>query len=493
MSRNSLRLRLLIMAAMAMTLAVVIAGFGLVALFDRHVERRVDAELETYLRQLAGGVVINADNSIHIDRPLADPRFSEPYSGLYWQIQDDERGLLLRSRSLWDKQLSLPPDPLDAGIVHRHELEGPENTRLTVRERQVVYPSPTGPRRLRVAVGLDRRDLDRARQAFAAEIAPSLALLTVVLLTAVWVQVGIGLKPLDALRRGVQAVSSGARRRLDGAYPDEVMPLVQEVNDLLRAQDETIERARVRAADLAHGLKTPLTVLAADAQRLREKGEVEISAEIDELAGTMQRHVDRELVRARIDVGRRVARVPISVRSVADRVVGTLRRTPKGEALRWSLSVPDNCQAAIDADDLAELVGNLLDNACKWASHQVCLTVDQDTAQTRIIVEDDGPGVPREKIGELGQRGIRLDERVQGSGQGLAIVSDIIAAYGGQLVISNKEPHGLRSQCSCPSAPLRIKKWPDARKPTQWPEIRSSEGLLRRPVQQFRRRPRDGS
>jgi signal transduction histidine kinase len=158
----------------------------------------------------------------------------------------------------------------------------------------------------------------------------------------------------------------------------------------------------------------------------------------------MQRHVDRELVRARIETGRPVARPLISVEAVADRVVRTLRRTPKGEALSWSLSVPEDAQAPIDPDDLAELLGNLLENGCKWARHEVRLVAKREPDWIHITVADDGPGVPAGKVAELGRRGVRLDEHVQGSGQGLAIVGDIVAAYGGRLEIGNGEVQGLR-------------------------------------------------
>lgn len=442
MTRNSLRLRLLLTAALAIAVALIVAGFGLVALFDRHVERRIDAELETYLRQLAGGVSFDANGALRVARPVADPRFNEPFSGLYWQIEDTNRGEVHGSRSLWDARLSLPVDPLPSGTVHRHQIEGPGASTLLVRERQVSYPTAAGARSLRLVIALDRRDLLDAREAFAGDVVPGLAVLALVLLTAVWLQVGIGLKPLDAVRRGVHAVRSGEQRRLTQRYPEEVMPLVAEVNDLLAAQDDAVARARARAADLAHGLKTPLTVLTADAARLREIGETAIAAELDSLAQAMRRHLDHELSRARIAGRTRATRWATPVRGVAEGVVATLKRSPDGERLTWTITAAEDLTVAADADDLTEVLGNLLENAAKWARRAVRVTAAAGT-DVRLTVEDDGPGVPDDKLPLLGQRGVRLDEGVQGTGYGLAIVGDIVTACGGRLALGNLPSGGF--------------------------------------------------
>ncbi len=448
-TRNSLRLRLLLTAALAIAVALIVAGFGLVALFDRHVERRIDAELETYLRQLAGGVSFDANGAVRVARPVADPRFNEPFSGLYWQIEDTARGEVHGSRSLWDARLPLPVDPLPSGTVHRHQIEGPGASTLLVRERQVSYPTAEGARSLRLVIALDRRDLLDAREAFAGDVVPGLAVLALVLLTAVWLQVGIGLKPLDAVRRGVHAVRSGEQRRLTQRYPEEVMPLVAEVNDLLAAQDDAVARARARAADLAHGLKTPLTVLTADAARLREIGETAIAAEL-ELAGRSDAPTPRSRTQPSPDrrADTRGAEAT-PVRDIAEGVVATLKRTPGGERLTWTIAIAEDLTVAADADDLTEVLGNLLENAAKWARRAVRVAAAAGT-DVRLTVEDDGPGVPDNKLPLLGQRGVRLDEGVQGTGYGLAIVGDIVSACGGQLTLGNLPSGGFRAAITLP-------------------------------------------
>ena len=451
MRRRSLRLRLLFAAAISIAVAMIVAGFGWVQLFERHVERRLDVELETHLQQLAAGIVFDAQDQPHLKQAPADPRFSQPYSGLYWQLQDEDR-VILRSRSLWEATLALPPDPLELGVVHQHEIDGPNGARLLVRERRLLYTAPGGKHTLRLAVALDHRELDRLTTDFASDLAPSLAILAAVLMLAAWLQVTVGLRPLEAVRRSLNEVRSARRRRLEGDFPEEVSPLVGEVNELLEAQEQTIARARAHAADLAHGLKTPLTVLAADAQRLRDKGEGEIAAELEDLADIMRRHVDRELARLRIGVKKGTGQAGADVRAAAEPIVRTLQRTPRGGTLHWTVDIANTPKAAVDAEDMAELLGNLLDNACKWARGAIWLHAAADSI-VRIVIEDDGPGVPAQNLAELGQRGLRLDRRVQGTGQGLAIVSEIVEAYGGQLVIGRSERGGLRVEARLPPLP----------------------------------------
>jgi signal transduction histidine kinase len=196
-----------------------------------------------------------------------DPRFSEPLSGLYWQIGDD-RNQLLRSRSLWDTTLSLPLDDPPPGQVHQHELNGPGGSRVLLAERRVQLTIDNQSVPVRVAVAVDISRVSAAARAFAVDLALALVLLGVILAIATWVQVGLGLRPLDVLRRAIADIRSGSDNRLAAQVPDEVRPLVEEVNALLDAREREIARSRNRASDLAHGLKTPLVALAADSNRL---------------------------------------------------------------------------------------------------------------------------------------------------------------------------------------------------------------------------------
>ena len=337
---RSLHFRLLAAAAVSIAIALAAAAFGLVTLFEHHVGSRLELELETDLRQLIARIEVAQDGRIHITSDLADPRFEEPLSGLYWQIENDDRPTLLRSRSLWDTKLDLPRDALRLGVVHHHTLPGPAGQSLMVRERQVILRPQTEARRLRIAVAIDRQTLVDARQSFSSDMLPYLSLLAVALILASWAQVHMGLAPLDKIRRGVAAIRSDPSQRLTETFPAEVRPLVDEINELLDERDDAVERARAWTADLAHGLKTPLTTLNADAQRLRDAGQGEMADNLDHLAQSMRQRVDRELIRARLRAAGGATAQHAQLLPVVNGVMKTLQRTPLGERLSWLANIP---------------------------------------------------------------------------------------------------------------------------------------------------------
>ncbi|MGE5154055.1 MAG: sensor histidine kinase [Bdellovibrio bacteriovorus] len=464
MTRPSLRARLLLAASVSITLALVAAGLGLSALFERHVTRYEEARLDRILDQILGDLELGPDGHIRLSGAPADPRFDTPLSGLYWQIQDDRLPTLLRSRSLWDQMLKLPGDDLPDGVLHHHDLDGPAGQALLVLERRVLFRPESEARQLRVAVALDRRELVAARRNFATDMLPYLVILGLALVLAAWLQVRVGLAPLERLRHGVRAIRSEGLGRLEPDHPEEVLPLVEELNALIAAQEGAVERARAWTADLAHGLKTPLVALAADAERLRALDQPELAKDLEELAQMMRRRVDRELIR-----GRMRARQPGSPSSGPSRVAGgpppvadlgacldglirTLARTPPGARIDWDLECPAGVRVGLAPEDLAELLGNVLENAVQWARGRVAVGATTATpgGWVEVGIEDDGPGVPESALPLLGQRGLRLDQSTQGSGLGLAIVQDICEAYGAQVEFAPAGLGGLRVQLRLP-------------------------------------------
>jgi hypothetical protein len=241
MRTGSLRLRLFAAGAASVALALAVAALGLLWLFERHVERRVALELESDLRQLVSGITRAGDGTLQVSRLPADPRFLEPLSGLYWQIAAPLNGAALRSRSLWDAALDLPADRLGDGELHQHRLRGPGGAVLLAVERSVMLPASLGGGHVRVAVAIDRAEIAAAARAFGADLLPALGLLALVLITAAWVQVTVGLRPLDAVRRRLGDVRAGRASRLGTAFPDEVRPLAAEVDQLLEAQEKAAE------------------------------------------------------------------------------------------------------------------------------------------------------------------------------------------------------------------------------------------------------------
>ena len=442
MSRNSLRLRLLAGGIAAIVAALALAGLGLTLLFERHVGRTVSQDLDVHLKKLLADLDVDADGRIVVTGGPVDPRFSEPLSGLYWQITDD-RGQTLRSRSLWDSSLLLPVDKPAAGEVHRHLAIGPGNGQVLIAERQVRLDIKGRDTPVRVGVAIDAAHVAAATTAFASDLVIALGLLGLALAAATAIQVGLGLRPLDHLRRGIADIRAGRELGLASGVPDEVRPLVEEVNALLAARAEEIERSRHRAADLAHGLKTPLAALAADANRLRETGQSAVADGIDEVIGTMRRHVDRELARARLrGIGHSQPEVSTAVAPLVRSLVGTLARTPEGARTAYEIAMNEEVMAPFERSDLAEALGNLLENATRHARNRVRVSASADGR--RISVEDDGTGIPEAVRPAVLARGGRLDER-GGAGLGLAIVQDVVEAYGWILQLDSSDLGGLRA------------------------------------------------
>jgi signal transduction histidine kinase len=295
---------------------------------------------------------------------------------------------------------------------------------------------------VRILAGIDRASVTQARDAFAVELAASLFMLALVLAIAMWIQVGLGLAPLTELGAEVAEIARGQRNRLDEGGPTEIQPLVDEINGLLDEREKEIALARNRAADLAHGLKTPLTALAADARLLREKGESDIGQSIERVSDAMQRHVARELARARVKRVRRGGKPrETPVREVVDALVRTLART--GIEARFEAHIDSTLMVAMDRIDLMEVIGNLLENASRYAVSLVRVAAIEEHASLCLVIEDDGPGLPEGGERLVRQRGGRLDE-TGGAGLGLAIVQDVLDAYGTTMKFSRSDLGGLR-------------------------------------------------
>lgn len=436
MSLGSLRLRLLFAGVVSIMVALSLAAFGLTELFKRHVEHRVDAELTVYLNQLAARLTRKPSGELVVAHRPSDPRFEEPLSGLYWQIDGGSGATVLRSRSLWDSVLPLPAQDNIDDQSHRHEISGPEGAKLYLLQRYIELPAELGGTKVRIAVAVDSQEVEKSVQSFASELTPFLLIIGGLLAAASWIQVSIGLRPLSTVRGRLFSIRSGDARRLGDDFPKEVRPLAEEIDALLDERDTAIEKARSRAADLAHGLKTPLQVLNGEIERLKERGEDDIATDIAYLTNLMRRHIDREIARARISYAG--GNASTNVRTAVEQIVRVVERTPRGKDLLWALDAPGDLAVRIDADDLAEALGNLLENAVRYAKQKVSVVARAEMQSISISVIDDGPGIDKEHQAELLVRGRRLDTH-GGAGLGLAIVTDVAEAWGGSLTIHNGE------------------------------------------------------
>lgn len=464
----SLRWRLLAGTLAGVVVALGLAGMVLADLFRQHATRQFEAALRLQLDQLTAAFELDATGRPVLAPEPADARWQTPYSGAYWQIDALATGnadVVLRSRSLWDTRLAVPGDVAADGEVHVHATIGPAGTRLRVVERAVrTTERPEARWMLRVAQ--DTAALDDAVAQFVRVLALSLAVLAAALLAAAAGQVVVGLAPLRALQAAVTDLREGRRNRLDGDFPAELAPLVNDFNAVLERNAQIVERARTQAGNLAHAIKTPLAVLSnAAAAAPGEGAAAELARLVAEQVGQARRQVDWHLARARVaaSVGVPGVRTPVGA------VVGSLLRVMARVHAARHLDVDDRCADsplcfAGEAQDLQEMLGNLLDNAFKWSRTTVQVTVEAvaaaepvaptaPVAWLRLCVEDDGPGIDEAVRSRVLARGVRADERVPGSGLGLAIVDDLARLHGGAVLLeASPALGGLRAVLLLPAA-----------------------------------------
>lgn len=447
MRRASLRLRLALAGALVLILTLVAAQLGLSTLFNRHAERAIAADLSDLSDYLIAAVEADADGTLNLPEPPPDPAYARPYSGRYWAVGADTEGWT--SRSLWDFTLILPeaPPPGEDAIL---TLPGPQDTLLLALDRSVIRTTPQGDRPLRITVAIDRARIDAARAAFEAEMLPWLAVLGLLLLAAGAVQIVVGLAPLATLGRRLGDLASGREDRIGAGVPIEIMPLARQIDALLDARAQEIDRSRRRAADLAHGLKTPLQALLGEAANLRDLGRSDEALGVETVVQSIRRQVDRELARATIAGSTHSARADIA-RNV-DGVVAVLRRTPAGAALEWQVDIAPNLLARIDGADLTEALGALIENAATHARSRIAIFAQRTGTTADLTIRDDGPGMPEDQIARLRQRGQRLDTSGDGTGLGLSIADEIIASAGGTLTIEDTG-QGLSVRLSLPALP----------------------------------------
>jgi signal transduction histidine kinase len=279
------------------------------------------------------------------------------------------------------------------------------------------------------------------------------ALFCLACLIAGFLQVRRGWSPINQLRSRLGELREGRERRLEGEYPAEVEPLVGDLNALLDQREQTINRAKAKAGDLAHGLKTPLAVVAQEAERAAAAGQTELAASILQQVDRMRRQVDYQLAQARAEAsGQSPSSTPVSARASADGLVRALLRLHAGRGVHIAVDVPPDVQVRADREDLDEMLGNLLDNACKWARTGARITAVREGQSIVVFVDDDGPGIEPSMRTAVLKRGVRADEMAPGSGLGLSIVRDLAHAYGGVLTLDDSPMGGVRAALRLPSA-----------------------------------------
>jgi signal transduction histidine kinase len=446
--RDSLRLRLALSGLVLLIVSLAAAQVGLSILFNRHAERAIAADLLDLSDYLAATTKADGNGRLSLSEPPADPAYDRPYSGRYWIVTAGDQ--TWNSRSLWDFTLVLP-EALPPGQSALITIPGPQDTALLALDRTLIRQTAQGESPLRITTALERGRLDTARATFESEMLPWIAAFGVLVLLAGWLQIRVGLAPLSSLAERLQSLTAGKMDRIGLGVPEEIAPLASQIDQLLDARAEEIGRSRRRAADLAHGLKTPLQALLGDAARLRETGRQVEAESIETIVTSIRQQVDRELARATL-VGEQ-AGTQADVTRVLQGVVRVIQRTPDGARLSWLIPEGPALFARIDSTDLTEALGALIENAAKHATRTIGIDARQTEDRVLITIADDGPGLPENQIARLRRRGQRLDTSGDGNGFGLSIADEIASRAQGSLDIRNRTP-GLEVVLDLPAAAL---------------------------------------
>ena len=431
---GSLTRRMIGVAAIWIGVLLLIGGYALDRVLTRTIENNFDQQLEYVLNAMIASSEVGPDNEVRFSRPPADQRFLEPYSGAYFQISG-EGADTFPSRSLWDRRLKADGDHQDVELHKRNSFEF-QGEPLRILERDVVLPGSTV--RWRFQVAQSRDAIDGQIRELRTTLIRSFAALGLGLLVLAALQAFYGLWPLRRVRREVVAIRSGTQTRIAEDFPREIVPLVDEINELLAHSEAQAEEARRHAGNLAHALKTPLTVITNAATAHSD----DLDRTVIREAAAMRRQVDHHLARARA-IGRRAsaqarAAVWTSVQAV-ERAVTTLY-----DQVTVDIAGDKSAQVRVERQDLDEMLGNLVENAAKYGGGRVFVTVEPPAnGKVAILIEDDGPGIPAERLAELFTRGTRLDTTGKpGTGLGLAIVRDVAEIYGGSVQLEQSEDLG---------------------------------------------------
>jgi signal transduction histidine kinase len=430
-------------AAIAIFATMTVAWFVMTWLFDLQLERQAEQELRRDARELVADLKADETGKIPTLEGPADPRFDTPASGLYWQVTASSG--TQRSRSLWDQELP-PSTAADALDWRTHFVDGPFGRKLFLLDR-IVQPEGVMDKVV-VQLALDEQQMDAAGLEFGQSLALFLVLIWAALSLAAWIQVELGLKPLASLKREIAALRLNPAERLSAAYPSEVEPLTRAINDLASAREADVKRARQRAADLAHGMKTPLSALAAQSRLIREGGTENSRAAsegLDRAIAAAAAAVEGELARSRAAASRlnhqAAKAVPLLI---AQRLISVLERTDKGMRVDYILEIPETLRLAISEEDLTEILGPLLENAVRFARRQVRVSSQANDGKNLLSVEDDGPGIKMGEAAQMMVRGARLDQAGGGHGLGLAIARELVEATGGTITLGESSLGGLR-------------------------------------------------
>jgi signal transduction histidine kinase len=460
MKTNSLAIRLFVSSAAWTLLVLPIAAMALISMNRGIVERNVDEQIDQDMDYLVGHS--EPGNGVGLQDPgnLPQSLYTAPFSGWYWQIKPlgGAGEPILKSASLVSETLKTPTqfraEP-DSKQVYRSYVDGPDNQSLRIVERRVVHMN--GDEREVYIYSVTRRasDIEDQVRSFTTMVVVALSVLGTGLLVATFFQVRFGLMPLRDIGARLAAIRSGDAARLEGELPDEIMPLQRELNELIQSNHDIVERSRTHVGNLAHALKTPLSVITNEARGRPE----DFAAKIVEQASIMGEHITHHLARAQAAARAGAVGGVTPIRPALNSVINALRRIYTERELEFDFACPDDAKFPGEKADFQEMAGNLLDNACKWARSKVDVKVMLDSSGASLngqsfivlLVDDDGPGLSAEARAAGAKRGKRLDETKPGTGLGLSIVVDLAHMYKGECTLEVAPIGGLRARLVLPT------------------------------------------
>ncbi len=456
MRANSLAFRLFLWATGWTVVILIVTGVVLSSLYRHAVERAFDRRLDVYLRTLVADVASPEEGNDKFPQSIGEPLFELPLSGWYWQVTrlDTPTPEVRSSRSLWDSNLPRLPHAQNnssaSGGYRQGYAVGPEDVRLRLVERNIDLG---GDGRFLIEVAGDASEIDNETLSFDRVIGATFAALAIALLLTTALQVRFGLAPLKRISESLAAIRSGRAEHLEGKFPVEIDPLAHETNALIEANREIVERARTHVGNLAHALKTPLSVLVNEAAA---RADDPLAQKVREQTEIMRDQVARQLERARLAARFTVVGTLIDVPPAVTALARTMEKLYRERDVAIAVDLPEHAYFRGEQQDLEEMIGNLVDNACKWAQSRVAIEVvadrpaDDGKPRVRIIVDDDGPGLSPSEREQVALRGQRLDESKPGSGLGLSIVVELAGLYGGVLTLGTAPIGGLRAELALP-------------------------------------------
>jgi signal transduction histidine kinase len=446
---NSLKGRLIAVATIWVLVGVFLSALVLSRVFTSQITQQFNDELREDLDELEN-LAGTSPSAADPPRPLSDARYEIPGSGYYWEIRRGD-DVVSRSKSLQQQTLAAPPYDPAQGADLLHSISGPTGPLLLAEkiDRGIGDAAP-----IRYFIAIDTRFLDQAREGFRETLAWSMGAFAFSMILAASILILIALRPLEILRGALIKVRNGSKKSVEGRFPQEVQPLVDDLNAMLVSTTELLSRSRAQAGNLAHGLKTPLAILMDEAHGIESKGLPESAEIIIDQCRRMQRHIDYELTRARAVAMRSIPGTVASVSKAAADVTSALSRLYQSSGAKIENKVLQPLTVVCDAEDLNEILANLVDNACKHSKERVVVSASQphSAATVRISVDDDGPGLPPEAYEVVFNVGERWDSKAPGAGLGLSIVRDLVQLYGGTIRLGSSPLGGLQVELDLPAA-----------------------------------------